>query len=160
MKLSISDKNFTLSAAPPFAVVPSVAMVPSVDTHSNPNPSRDTVTTQSKDMLDHEKNTINSVAHLTDSKKGKIMPYPKQAYNSEAVANKVHSEKLSQSVLKPQSNDFSYTDKLSFTENDSNTWTLFIKSLLSDKLIHSINLASLSFFISGMLLMFYLISMI
>lgn len=153
MKLSISDKNFTLSAAPSFAVAPSV------DTYPKPNSTRDTVTTQSKDVLDHEKNIISSVAHLTDSKKGKIMPYPKQAYNSEAVANKVHSEKLSQSVLKPQSNDFSYTDKLSFTENDSNTWTLFIKSLLSDKVRHSINLASLSFFISGMLLMFYLISM-
>ena len=75
------------------------------------------------------------------------------AYDTHSVAEKVSLE----STL-PKSTADTTSNALSHTENNNPGLLLFMKSLLGDKAFDSISLLSVSFFISGILLMFYLIN--
>ena len=75
------------------------------------------------------------------------------AYDTHSVAEKVSLE----STL-PKSTAGTTSNALSHTENNNPGLLLFMKSLLGDKAFESISLLSVSFFISGILLMFYLIN--
>lgn len=75
------------------------------------------------------------------------------AYDTHSVAEKVSLE----STL-PKSRADTTSNALSHTENNNPGLLLFMKSLLGDKAFDSISLLSVSFFISGILLMFYLIN--
>ena len=75
------------------------------------------------------------------------------AYDTHSVAEKVSLE----STL-PNSTADTTSNALSHTENNNPGLLLFMKSLLGDKAFDSISLLSVSFFISGILLMVYLLN--
>ena len=75
------------------------------------------------------------------------------AYDTHSVAEKVSLE----STL-PKSTADTTSNALSHTENNNPGLLLFMKSLLGDKAFDSISLLSVSFFISGILLMLYLLN--
>ena len=75
------------------------------------------------------------------------------AYDTHSVAEKVSLE----STL-PKSTVDTTSNALSHTKNNNLELRLFMKSLLGDKAFDSISLLSVSFFISGILLMLYLLN--
>ena len=75
------------------------------------------------------------------------------AYDTHSMAEKVSLE----STL-PKSTADTTSNALSHTENNNPGLLLFMKSLLGDKAFDSISLLSVSFFISGILLMLYLLN--
>ena len=75
------------------------------------------------------------------------------AYDTNSMAEEVSLE----STL-PKSTADTTSNALPHTEKNNPGLLLFMKSLLGDKAFESISLLSVSFFISGILLMFYLIN--
>lgn len=90
------------------------------------------------------------------------LPETKVQNDSLIYQNKLYNSKLATTTLKSESGSSTFKPSSEGLANNTNNVGLmsFMKSLLSDKAFESISLLSISFFISGGLLMFYLINLL
>lgn len=106
--------------------------------------------------------SIDLNTNLSGSKEEAALLYREQACptNSSAASSTAPKTYVkSESQLASSAFDTA-SNEIPSTKNNNKALTLFMKSLLGEKAFHSISLLSVSFFISGMLLMFYLINLI
>ena len=138
MKASSSDKIFNPSALP----LPILTAEYSTDLGKISNTIHKTTPTSYKELRYECPTAITKNLLETN-----------HAYDTHSMAEKVSLE----STL-PKSTVDTTSNTLSHTEKNNPGLLLFMKSLLGDKAFDSISLLSVSFFISGILLMFYLIN--
>ena len=136
MKAS-SDKIFSPAALP----LPILTAEHSTDLGKTSNTSYKTTSTLS--------NSYKELRYEHPSATTKNLLETNHTYDTHSTAEKVSLE----STL-PKST----SKALSHTENNNPGLLLFMKSLLGDKAFDSISLLSVSFFISGILLMLYLLN--
>ena len=104
--------------------------------------------------------TKNLGSHLSGMEEKKDLLYREQAYSAKPTATCSRSDaQLSRSSLANSTLD-NTSNELSSIEDTNKTLIPFMKSLLGEKAFNSISLMSVSFFISGMLLMFYFTNLI
>ena len=138
MKASSSDKIFNPAALP----LPILTAEYSTDLGKISNTIHKTTPTSYKELRYECPTAVTKNSLETN-----------HAYDTHSVAEKVSLE----STI-PQSTADTKSNALSHPENNNPGLLLFMKSLLGDKAFDSISLLSVSFFISGILLMFYLIN--
>lgn len=137
MKASSSDKIFSPAALP----LPILTAEYSTDLDKTSNTSYKTTSTLS--------NSYKELRYEHPSATTKNLLETNHTYDTYSTAEKVS---LESTLPKSTSN------ALSHTENNNPGPLLFMKSLLGDKAFDSISLLSVSFFISGILLMVYLLN--
>ena len=137
MKASSSDKIFSPVALP----LPILTAEYSTDLGKTSNTSYKTTSTLS--------NSYKELRYEHPSATTKNLLETNHTYDTHSTAEKVSLE----STL-PKST----SKALSHTENNNPGLLFFMKSLLGDKAFDSISLLSVSFFISGILLMLYLLN--
>jgi len=137
MKASSSDKIFSPAALP----LPILTAEYSTDLGKTFNTSYKTTSTLS--------NSYKELRYEHPSATTKNLLETNHTYDTHSTAEKVSLE----STL-PKST----SKALSHTENNNPGLLFFMKSLLGDKAFDSISLLSVSFFISGILLMLYLLN--
>ncbi|WP_313596666.1 hypothetical protein [Psychrobacter sanguinis] len=137
MKASSSDKIFSPAALP----LPILTAEYSTDLGKTSNTSYKTTSTLS--------NSYKELRYEHPSAITKNLLETNHTYDTHSTAEKVSLE----STL-PKST----SKALSHTENNNPGLLFFMKSLLGDKAFDSISLLSASFFISGILLMLYLLN--
>lgn len=102
----------------------------------------------------------NLESHLSGIDEKKDLLYREQAYSAKPTATCSRLDaQLSRSSLANSTLD-NTSNELSSIEDTNKTLIPFMKSLLGEKAFNSISLMSVSFFISGMLLMFYFTNLI
>ena len=141
MKASSSDKIFSPAALP----LPILTAEYSTDLGKTSNTSYKTTSTLS--------NSYKELRYEHPSATTKNLLETNHTYDTHSTAEKVSLE----STL-PKSTADTTSNALSHTENNNPGPLLFMKSLLGDKAFDSISLLSVSFFISGILLMVYLLN--
>ena len=156
MKPSNSDKIL-----PPSSLPSQILMVDGPADSSNLQPSFYKLATKpyKYKKVSHTP-TTNLGSHLSGMEEKKDLLYREQAYSAKPTATCSRSDaQLSRSSLANSTLD-NTSNELSSIEDTNKTLIPFMKSLLGEKAFNSISLMSVSFFISGMLLMFYFTNLI
>lgn len=107
-----------------------------------------------------ERASIYRGKHLSSIEDTKELLYREQASSAKPSAAYARPKSKPASSSFANSTVDSAASDLSSTDNSSGALTLFMKSVLGEKTFSSINLLSVSFFVSGILLMFYLMHLI
>ena len=156
MKPSTSDKIFSPSSLPvPIFMAESTTDSDSLQSTLHKLPTKPYAykkvnSTPSIEMATH----FSGVDEPTD------ILYRSQSSATKPSAAYADSESKRASASFELSTFDSTASKLSSTEGSSNSLALFMKSIFGEKAFNSISSLSVSFFVSGILLMFYLIHLI